>query len=206
VTGALAEPRCIDLPVFDCAQITDGRGHIHREVAIVDLDITDPDHARRGEPGGWVRAARRAATAVHTRAIEAELPAIVVFASRHPLWNTNSVGLAWRERYSSAMGVQQLLTDEGDTVSAYLRRLADPQHGQPPFLFVTDPCSHDFRPRVTQGRAARAAECLGFEVTATVRLPDGRTARLFERREPLPSTTTEAELRALTRACTGRDA
>lgn len=81
----------------------------------------------------------------------------------------------------------------------FLRKLIDPQFGQPTFLFTTDPGRYEFQPKVTQPLADQAARCVGFVEQATLTLPDHRQARLYERATPIPApltNQTETELAA----------
>ncbi len=145
---------------------------------------------------------KRAAEAVHEAAARSGLPTVVFFASHDPLFNTNTVGLDWRESYGDLLPVGQLRPDDGgDTIRNYLRKLADPAYGQPTFLFAADRGRYEFPPKVTQPRAERAAACLGFRLQRTFRLPDGRAARLYERTVPLPPAVTGRAWRMLERAC-----
>ncbi len=202
VTGQVAQARCVTIPLLDCVSLTDGRGHIQRVVTAEGLHMRDPDAARRGPPGAWVRVARRAAEALHEAAGPSGLPPVVFFASRDPLFNTNTVGLDWRELYGELLPVGQLRPDDGgDSIRNYLRKLADPAYGQPTFLFAADRGPYEFPPKVTQPRAERAAGCLGFHLQRTFRLPDGRGARLYQRQVPLPPAVTGRAWRMLERSC-----
>jgi hypothetical protein len=202
VSGALGEPRCISLPMLGCSIVTDGRGVVHRLLEATGYDGTDPAVARAGAPGGWVRVTDRAARSMHASAAGDGTPPVVAFASRDPLFNTNTVGLAWRDRFGSVLPMAQLRPDEGgDTRLNYLRRLVDPAFGLPSLLLTTDRGRYEFPPKVTQPRAEAAARCVGFQVVDHFTLPDGREARVWQRTVPTPAQFDDRALRALLRRC-----
>jgi hypothetical protein len=187
VTGPLASPRCLTVPGIGCVTLTDGRGIAQQQLALLGMDATNPVQARRGAPGAWARLPATVVGWIHDDAARAHVTPVVFFASRDRLLNTNTVGLAWWMRYGGPLLVGQLRPDDGgDTVANYYQWMDDPRRGQPTFLLATDRSTFEYRPRVSQPRAEQAARLQGFVVVRAFRLPDGRTARLYERESPPP--------------------
>jgi hypothetical protein len=186
-TGPLATPRCLSLPGIGCVTVSDGRSISQLQLAFLGMDATNPARARRGAPGAWARLPATVAGWIHDDAARARVTPVVFFASRDPLLNTNTVGLAWRMRYRVPLPIGQLRPDEGgDTLANYYQWMDDPRRGQPTFLLTTDRSSLEYPPRVSQPRAEQAAMLQGFVMIRTFRLPDGRAARLYERETPAP--------------------
>jgi Dolichyl-phosphate-mannose-protein mannosyltransferase len=180
VNGPLAGPRCASVPALDCVRIVDGRGVSQQQPAVQQWATLDPSRARRGLGGDWVRATNEAASFAIDYARERGVDPIVFFASRDPLFNTNSVGLAGRVSDDHAIPMGQLVPDPGgDTIQNYRRHLDDPRFGWPNVLITVERGPHEFRPAVDQAKAARAARKLGFELVHRQRLPDGRVARFY---------------------------
>jgi hypothetical protein len=200
--GPLTTHRCVDLPALDCVTLADGRALIHVREENLGVDITDPDAARRGKGGEWTRFSPRIAAYLHDEVGLADNPAVVFFASRDPQFNTNSVSLEWRILYGTSLPMGQLVSEPGgDRVINYLTRLALPQYGQPRLLFTTERSAGEYTPYVSQARAIRAAECLGFARVRSFRLPDGRTTVLYERLDALPDPVTREVLEDLHARC-----
>lgn len=124
---------------------------------------------------GWLRADRLLAAWI----LREEGPPVVAFASRSHVLNTNTVGLAAVLQFQRPIPMAQLVADEGDSVTAYERRLEDPLYGQPQILVTMSSAAGDYEPRVTQARAETAARRLGFRIEHTMTLPDGRLLRMW---------------------------
>lgn len=186
--GALTSRRCVDLPSLGCVPLADGRGNIHEGMQNWGLDLRHPDAARRGEPGGWVELSTQ--VAIELRKVLVTRPAVIAFASRDPLFNTNSVTFAYRQLFGPDIPMTQLHADNGDTELNYAMQLALPEFGQPTLLFTAERGPAEFPPFVSQVRATRAATCLGFERAGLFFLPDGRSSSLYIRNadEPPPAT------------------
>lgn len=186
-TGPFATPRCLSVPGVGCVTVSDGRGTSQQQLAFLGMDATNPARARRGAPGAWARLPPTVAGWIHDDAARARVTPVVFFASRDPLLNTNTVGLAWRMRYHEPLPIGQLRPDEGgDTLTNYYQWMDDPRRGQPTFLLATDRSNFEYPPRVTQTRAEQAARLLGFVLVRAFQLPDGRAARVYERETPAP--------------------
>lgn len=100
--------------------------------------------------------------------------------SRNPLFNPNTIGLAARGYFGTAIPFGQLdPTVSGDSVAAYEHQLNALALGQPNLLVLSQTSPGEYKPIVTQAKAARAATLLGFRSVRTVSLPDGRTASVW---------------------------
>jgi hypothetical protein len=197
--GPLTSQRCLDLPSLGCVPLADGRGNIHNAMQQWGLDLRHPDAARRGEAGGWVEISTQ--VAIELRKVLVARPAVIAFASRDPLFNTNSVGFAYRQLFGPDIPLAQLHADGGDTELNYAMQLALPKFGQPTFLFTTERGPAEFPPFVSQERASRAATCLGFERAGLFFLPDGRASSLYIRNTALPSPATRREVKRRVERC-----
>lgn len=179
LSGPLAGHSCLRLPALDCAPVVDSRGVGHKLPHATWADV-DPSAARRGAAGQWIRVAEEAASFAIGYAAERGVRPVVFFASRDPLFNTNTVGLAGRLHEEQVIPMGQLRPDQGgDTVANYRRRLDDPRYGWPNLLITVDRGPYEYRPVVDQAEAERAARSLGFELVHRQVLPDGRLARFF---------------------------
>jgi len=194
MSGPLATFRCVEMPVLGCATLTDGSGLVQRWES--GINIASNTGSR------WVHASDDIARLLHTVSAGSTATPVVFFASRDPAFNTNTVSLVWRERFGNLLPVGQLAPDEsGDRVVDYMMRMADPRFGQPTLLITADRGEHEFRPKVTQPHAQRAAICLGFHLAARSRLPDGRSVRVYQRTAPLPADLTISAARSMLRHC-----
>ncbi len=180
VGGPLAGPRCVSVPALGCLRVLDGRGVAQQQPFARAWATADPARARRGAPGEWVTVTAVTASFLIDFAHQRGVEPVVFFASRDPLFNTNSVGLAGRMSQDQAIAMGQLLAERGvDPLRNARRHLRDPRFGWPNLLLTVAPGPFEFRPSIDQSATERAARDLGFRLVRRVRLPDGRTARVF---------------------------
>lgn len=106
-------------------------------------------------------------------------PALVAFASRNRILNTNSVTLAALLGYQRSIPLTQLSPEPDDTVRTYVRQLTDPAFGRPTAVVTMSRNTDDYEPLVTQSYVETAARNLGFGKVKTMRLPDGRLLRVW---------------------------
>jgi hypothetical protein len=184
VSGWPAEHRCIGVPAMGCLTVTDGRSSIQRLLARSGLDLTDPDAARRGAAGAWMRLSEQLARWIHHhRQAALTSPPVVVFATQMQLLNAATLDDAWHERYGSRLPVAALRVQVPgpDSERTYRQMLTDRAFGPPSFLITTQPGREDFPPFVTRSRAERAARAVGFRTVRRFQLPDDRSAALLAR-------------------------
>ena len=191
VSGPLATFRCVQISTIGCVTVTDSRAVWERELPYVGMSGTNPEAARAGPPGAWVRVVDRAAVWVHETAITSNTFPVVFFASLDPLFNTNTVTLAWSQRYTAPLAAGQLEPDQPrDTQASYLRTLAAPEFGQPTFLFTTDPGRFEYQPRVTQPLTERPPNASGSfsydPFSSLITVSPGSMSAQFLFRQPQP--------------------
>jgi hypothetical protein len=168
--------------------VADGRGVIQRYLVAARYPQADLTRAPADQQRQWLPAAHDLARRIEEHASARGLEPIVCFASRDPLFNTNTLVLEARFADQRRVPVTQMDSRlEGDNVAAYRHALVDPSRGQPNYLVTADPAPNEFRGKVTQAYAETAARDLGFVEVESMLLPDGRETRLWWRGVPLPA-------------------
>jgi 4-amino-4-deoxy-L-arabinose transferase-like glycosyltransferase len=175
VSSGSARPLMTDLPVLGQTVVSDGRGLAVGAVKPGE-DVTSFSERDKLWQKRWTDAAWLSLTQARLRRRQP----IVMFASRDPRFNTNTLDLESRLKFHTLMPVGQLLADRGgDTVASYRAQLNDPAFGQPNILVTSNNEHYDYAPVVTQRLAEAAARSVGFREYATITLPDGKLARFW---------------------------
>jgi hypothetical protein len=196
VGGSLDRIRLAGVWPFPYAPIIDPRVLAVQAVAVT------PNELRFGpRDRGWIELAGQASSLAAQKSwSEGRLP-ILALASRDRLFNANMIMLAGLLSASGGtLPIAQLTTADGDTATAYRRFLADPAHGQPNVLAISDGERNDYKPTVTQARVITAARSLGFMPFVTLRQPNGELVRLWWLRRGPAIPTVPAPTRTRTRA------
>jgi hypothetical protein len=170
--SGLSRDRQLDLPGLGRLSWLNG---VPYAVWDIRTQVPGPESRFVASDRAWPRADARLAALLHAQAGDP----VVAFASRSHILNTNTVGLAAVLGAQRGIPMAQLVADDGDTVAAYERRLADPRYGLPGLLVTMSSEAGDYVPRVTQARAEIAARRLGFRLIRTLTLPDGRLLRVW---------------------------
>jgi hypothetical protein len=166
--------------------VADGRGALQHYIAAARYPVPDSTTPLPELQHQWLPVAHDLAELVEAHSAARGVAPIVCFASRDPMFNTNTFGLVARFVDQRTIPVAQLDSRlEGDSVQAYRDALTDPLRGQPNYLVTADRAPGEFRGRVTQAYAESAARSLRFVQIATLRLPDDRETRLWWRGWPL---------------------
>jgi hypothetical protein len=108
---------------------------------------------------------------------------VVAFASRNRAISTNSVQLAAVLDLHKTIPFTQLNAEPSDSVATYYQQLSKPEFGLPTALVTMNRNTEDFPPLVTQSYAETAAKRLGFHTIHVMGLPDGRTLRVWVKRD-----------------------
>ena len=128
----------------------------------------------------WIGPSERMASILHSSAIAHGCEPVVFFAVQDPLFNTNSVDLAYQQAKAGVLptGLFKARRDVGETP---LHELNDPIHGEPN-LVITGPVSQfspRFSPLVGPEAGLRALRTDGFTPVARVVLPDRRAMTVW---------------------------
>jgi Dolichyl-phosphate-mannose-protein mannosyltransferase len=126
----------------------------------------------------WMPTATRSSACFFEQAeAHGRLP-VAFFATRDPLFNTNTVSLEARAVLHTSLLVGQVQPASSPTRSRreanYRIQLSDPRYGWPNLLVTGPPAPGEFAPRVAQPEVAAAARATGFAPAFDIRLPDGR--------------------------------
>lgn len=180
VWAALSDPEPAEVPALGRVPVIDGESLLAGVFRADGYVVGSPTHWWPSVLRGWETADHQAADTLLTIARRHGREPIVFMGSRNPLFNANTIELAARLYFAAAIPFGQLdPTVSGDSVAAYEHQLNTPALGQPNLLVLSQTSPGEYKPIVTQAKAARAATLLGFRRVRTVSLPDGRTASVW---------------------------
>jgi hypothetical protein len=178
VWDAVSRPRTASVPGFGSLPYANA---VPRSVSAIREQVPGPETHFVDRDKGWLRADRALVEQlVEWNGPYGELP-VTTFASRHRAISSNSAQLASVLRYHVSIPFNQLIAEPHDSVANYVDQLRDPAYGHPSVVITMSTNAGDFAPTVTQPYAEAAARRLGFRIARTMRLPDGRTMRLWRR-------------------------
>jgi 4-amino-4-deoxy-L-arabinose transferase-like glycosyltransferase len=173
---AVEYPSVVSIPAFGDVPIADGRDHA---LAALRHQIDGPELSFASSERRWQEADHAMARFAFDYAGARGTTPYVCFASRHRVFNTNTVQLSGWLWFNREISVCQLLVDNGgDNVQAYKTWI---DAAQPNMLETTSTNARDFDPTVNQAYAEAAGRELGFKPVWTLTLPDGRQARIWWR-------------------------
>lgn len=115
---------------------------------------------------------------------KAEQP-IVVFGTRSPILNTNTVDLASLFDHNRGFYYAQILAEPDDSVANYESQLEAQAWGPPLLLLTMSSNAGDYAPIPTQSKVEAAARRQGFTIARRQQLPDGRELRIWTNSPPL---------------------
>ncbi|HMD46018.1 MAG TPA: hypothetical protein VKG43_07655, partial [Acidimicrobiales bacterium] len=179
----LTRTTAVRVPIVGSVPIVDGRGDIQVEMAAAHEPLGPLTEPLPAQDHRWLPVSRQVADWIIGFAAAQGVTPVVAFASRDPLFNTNTVQLEGELAHHEDIPMAQLLaTYGGDNVAAYRRHLLDPRYGEPNVLVSVDPSPGEFPPTVSQRAAQAAARSIGFTEVHRFTLPDGRPGRIWWRR------------------------
>ncbi len=143
----------------------------------------DPSGTMPGEESylrAWLPPSRDMAAFLHGYAAAQGCDPVVFFAVQDPLFNTNTVDLAYQLAYSEGLATG-LLKTRGEAGETPLRQLEDPARGVPNLVIIgpTPRYSRAFSPLVGQGAGVAALKEDGFGPVGGLPLPDGRVMSVW---------------------------
>ncbi len=143
----------------------------------------DPSGTTPGEDAylrAWLPPSRDMAAFLHGYAAAHGCSPVVFFAVQDPLFNTNTVDLAYQLAYSDNLptGLLKTRSQAGETP---LRQLEDPARGRPNLVIIgpAPRYSRAFSPLVGQGAGLAALQEDGFGPAGGLPLPDGRVMTVW---------------------------
>jgi Dolichyl-phosphate-mannose-protein mannosyltransferase len=166
-----------------------GRVHVVRGSSYIKSWIATNGRYPNGGPTGrvpgplraWMPTSTRAARCIATQARHYGRLPVVFFATRDPLFNTNTLALEARAVLDASLSVGQITAAPGRTARAretwYRRHLDAPVYGWPNLLVTGPPAPGEYEPRADQREVEHAARAVGFSPAFAVALPDGRVTR-----------------------------
>lgn len=165
----------------------DGRGTILFYAATTGGACTprwcDPSGTMPGEEASlraWVSPSRDMAGFLHGYAAAHGCDPVVFFAVQDPLFNTNTVDLAYQLEYGKDLptGLLETRRRAGETP---LRQLQDPDRGEPNLVIIgpAPTYSRTFSPLVGQVTGLAALKKDGFGPVGGLPLPDGRVMSVW---------------------------
>ena len=170
--------RTVDVPGFGSLSYANG---VPSAVSAIRAQVPGPETRFDDHDREWLTVDRALVEQVlGWPGPEGELP-VTVFASRHRALTTNSFQYAGLLTHHILFPIAQLAAEPDDSVATYVDQLSAPTSGPPTVLVTTSTNAGDFEPAVTQRFAEAAARRIGFRLARTMRLPDGRTIRLWRR-------------------------
>ena len=123
----------------------------------------------------WTPLSRKEASFILSVSAAHHEPALVTFASRDRLFNTNTLQLAGELWFRQPMEMHQLISTDGvASVAEYRRQLQVVPPGVLGFMVSVDNGPGGYTPAVNQARAQKAASSLGYVEIQHFVLPDGR--------------------------------
>jgi 4-amino-4-deoxy-L-arabinose transferase-like glycosyltransferase len=180
VSNALSRPAYATVPILGAVPVIDGESLQSGTLRADGYRLGPPTQRWPASLRLWDHADRVAAQRLISIAAAHGRGPVVFLGSRNPLFNTNSISLAGQLCCRVAIPFGQLdPTIGGDTVASYRQQLSDPARGQPNLLVLSDPSPGEYRPTISQAKAARAAVELGFRRVASEVLPDRRRATVW---------------------------
>ena len=187
VWRAVSRPAAATIPVLGYVPIVNGDSYQTYLLRLDGYQLGPPTQPWPAALRDWNDADRITAARLLSIARGHGRDPVFFLGSRNPLFNPNTIGFAGRLYYGVTIPVGALdPTIGGDTVASYEQQLSDPARGQPNLLVLSDPSPGEYRPTISQAKAALAAAALGFKRTAAEVLPDGRRATIWWlRRGPL---------------------
>lgn len=168
---ALSKQRLVAVPGFGSLPWTSG---VPRAVAGVRLGVPGPETRFDAADHEWEADSSELANYI-VKVIGEGAHEAITFASRNTALNTNTLSLDGLATFHRQFFLAQL-TAEPDTVANYVEQLESSGTG---ILITMSSEAGDYEPRVTQVKAEAAARHLGFHVTRTTTLPDGRLMRVW---------------------------
>ena len=176
VSVTLAQPRVVNLPLLGAVAVTNGHSEIQSYMDVAAHRKLQGNGRMLPVDQGWLAASTQLASWVSDFSASQHRVPVVLFGSRDPLFNTNTLGVMTQLYWHTSLTIGQLdASINGDNVAAYRRQLSDPAFGQPNFLVTSNRLAPgEFPPHVTQSYAVEAAQSLGFQLVYVLRLPDGR--------------------------------
>ncbi|HEY1354774.1 MAG TPA: hypothetical protein VGF09_00520, partial [Solirubrobacterales bacterium] len=169
---SISRERTVNVPSFGAIPVTDG---VPLAVEQIRLQADGPESRFDERDRGYVDADGRLA-----EFLVARLGApVVAFGSRNRVVNTNTVMLAGLRQYDVAIPMAQLQVTDGPSAQDFAERLADPLFGLPQATVTSSSSARDFEPSVSQPPVEAAARSLGMRIVRSVRLPDGRSMRVW---------------------------
>lgn len=180
VWAEASRTRLVSLPGFDeSLPVLKG---VPKAVFVIRGQVRGPEATFTARDAGWLRADRALVRKLEGLAgPRGEFP-VAALASRHRVLNTNTLQLASMAENRHGLPLIQLEAEPTDAVATYREQLSDGALGAPSVLVTMDRNTDDFDPLVTQAYAEAAARRLGFRRIDTMRLPDGRQLRIWQRR------------------------
>jgi hypothetical protein len=169
---SISRRRAVDVPSFGSIPVIDGTPIAVEQIR---LQADGPETRFDDKDRGYVRADGELA---ETFVTQLGAP-VVAFGSRNRVVNTNTVMLAGLEQYDVAIPMAQLRATDGPTAKDFADRLSDPQFGLPRVVVTSSSSARDYEPSISQPPVEAAARGLGMRVIRSVRLPDGRSIRVW---------------------------
>lgn len=181
VWAEASRTRLVSLPGFD-EELPLLKG-VPKAVFVIRGQVPGPEATFTDRDAGWLRADRALIRTFESLAgPRGEFP-VAALASRHRVLNTNTLQLASMVENRHGLPIVQLEAEPTDAVATYIDQLSGGALGAPSVLVTTSRNTGDFDPLITQSYAEAAARRLGFRRTDTMRLPDGRQLRIWQRQE-----------------------
>jgi hypothetical protein len=182
---ALSNNLVVNVPVLGQSPLLDGTSNV---VFLMEESVEPSGTLTHPLPAvdrQWMVLAHKEAAFVLAYAAHRGGPAVVTFASRDPLFNTNTLQLAGELWFRQVVGRNQLISNGGlNTVPAMRAQLERIPPGAASFMISLPNSAGGFVPPVDQRLAQKAATSLGFVVIQHFTLPDGRHGTLWWRRPP----------------------
>jgi 4-amino-4-deoxy-L-arabinose transferase-like glycosyltransferase len=169
---SISRGRAVDVPAFGTIPVVDGAPLAVQQMR---LQVDGPETRFVATDRGYLTAAGKLA---ETFVVRLGAP-VVAFASRNRVVDSNSVMLAGLRQYDTAIPMAQLLASDGPTPKDFAARLSEPEFGLPQVVVTTTSTAGDFEPWVSQPPVEAAARSLGMRMIRAVRLPDGRSMRVW---------------------------
>lgn len=177
----LADPRTATVPGMGSLPVVDGRGLIQREVATDGFSIDPvtepmPDLHKR-----WLPLMRRLGSFMVRYASARGQTPYIVFGSDDAIFNVTRFDLVDALWLKSGTRWGFVEIPGSDSVGYYRARL---EALEPNFVEMAGHARRSDHLRITQRYVMIAAKSLGYERVYRFRLPDGRFASLWYRRQP----------------------
>lgn len=181
--GLISHTRSVYVPVLGTSPIINGNSSLRTLMESAQEpkgNIVEPLPAVDRE---WMPLSRSEAGYILNFAAAHHEPALVTFASRDPLFNTNTLQLAGELWFHQLLSMGQLISNNGhNSVAAYRTELGGVPPGVLGIMISVDNGPGGYQPPVDQKFAQKAAMSLGYVEVHQFVLPDGRRGRVWWRK------------------------